>query len=59
MKPECVNWCVSCKRIDVFSINGKESSVKLCIYCTDRLANVSYYTAMEWWMRVVRQYENK
>jgi len=58
MKPERINWCVNCKRVDVFSINGKESSVKLCIYCTDRLF-ASYYTAMEWWMRVVRQYENK
>lgn len=54
MKPMCVN----CKRRELFSISGKESSVKLCMQCTDLLF-ASYYTAMEWWMRVVRQHENK
>ena len=33
MKPMCVN----CKRREVFSINGKKSSVKLCMHCTDQL----------------------
>ena len=53
MKPMCVN----CKRREVFSISGKESSVKLCMQCTDLLLTNDF--TLGWWMGVVRQYENK